>query len=58
MSNRRKFIIGLGAGAFVAPFRSFAQQQSKVWRVGVLSIGSAAPLSVCFITPGSNLSCF
>jgi hypothetical protein len=25
-----------------APFRSLAQQQDKVWRVGVLSIGSAA----------------
>jgi putative tryptophan/tyrosine transport system substrate-binding protein len=42
MNNRRKFIVGLGAGALVAPFRSLAQQQGKVWRVGVLSIGSAA----------------
>ena len=42
MNNRRKFIIGLGAGTLAAPFCSLAQQQDKVWRVGVLSIGSAA----------------
>jgi hypothetical protein len=30
MNNRRKFIIGLGAGTLAAPFRSFAQQQDKV----------------------------
>jgi ABC-type uncharacterized transport system substrate-binding protein len=42
MNNRRKFIVGLGAGALAAPFRSFAKQQDEVWRVGVLSIGSAA----------------
>ena len=41
MNNRRKFIAALGAGALAAPFRSSAQQQGKVWRVGVLSIGSA-----------------
>jgi putative tryptophan/tyrosine transport system substrate-binding protein len=42
MNNRRKFIVALGAGALAAPFRSFAQQQGEVWRVGVLSIGSAS----------------
>jgi putative ABC transport system substrate-binding protein len=42
MNNRRKFIAALGAGAFAAPFRSFAQQQGKLWRVGVLSVGSAS----------------
>jgi hypothetical protein len=41
MNNRRKFIAALGAGAFAAPFRAFAQPQRKLWRVGVLSIGSA-----------------
>jgi putative ABC transport system substrate-binding protein len=41
VNNRRKLIIALGTGAFAAPFRAFAQQQGKVWRVGVLSIGSA-----------------
>jgi putative tryptophan/tyrosine transport system substrate-binding protein len=41
MNNRRKVIVAL-AGALAAPFRSFAQQQGKVWRVGVLSIGSVS----------------
>ena len=36
MNNRRKLIIALGAGALAAPFGSFAQQQSKVWRIGFL----------------------
>jgi putative ABC transport system substrate-binding protein len=42
MNNRRKFIVALGAGALAAPFHAFAQQQGKVWRVGVLSVGSAS----------------
>jgi putative ABC transport system substrate-binding protein len=37
MNKRRKIIIALGASALTAPFGSFAQQQSKVWRVGFLS---------------------
>jgi len=37
MSNRRKLILALGAGTLVAPFRSHAQQPSKLWRIGVLS---------------------
>ena len=36
MSNRRKLIIALGAGALAAPFVALAQQ-GKVWRVGFLS---------------------
>ena len=36
MSNRRKLIIALGAGALTAPFSSLAQQQGKVWRIGFL----------------------
>lgn len=40
MSNRRKLILALGAGALVAPFRSHAQQQGKVWRIGVLVPGA------------------
>jgi putative tryptophan/tyrosine transport system substrate-binding protein len=40
--RRREFITALGAGALAAPFHAFAQQQGKVWRVGVLSIGSAS----------------
>jgi putative ABC transport system substrate-binding protein len=37
MNNRRKLLIALGAGALAAPLGSFAQQQGKVWRVGILS---------------------
>ena len=37
MNSRRKLVIALGAGALAAPLASFAQQQSKVWRVGVLA---------------------
>jgi putative ABC transport system substrate-binding protein len=37
MNNRRKLVLALGAGAFAVPFGSFAQQKSKVWRVGFLS---------------------
>ena len=39
MNNRRKLIVALGAGAFSAPFASFAQPQGKVWRIGILSPG-------------------
>jgi hypothetical protein len=39
---RPLFIVALGAAALATPFQSFAQQQGKVWRVGVLSIGSAS----------------
>jgi putative ABC transport system substrate-binding protein len=37
MNNRRKILIALGAGALVAPFGSFAQQQNRIWRVGFLA---------------------
>ena len=40
MNKRRELVIALGAGALVAPFRSFAQQQGKVWRLGVLETTS------------------
>jgi len=41
MSNRRKMVIALGAGALAAPFGSFAQQQAaKISRVGLLSPGA------------------
>src|SRR5260370_7825035 len=42
VNNRRKFRVACGAGALGAPFRSFGQPQGKVWRVGVLSVGSAS----------------
>jgi putative ABC transport system substrate-binding protein len=36
MNNRRKLVIALGTGALALPFAPFAQQQGKLWRVGVL----------------------
>ena len=36
MVTRRRVILALGSGA-LAPFTSFAQQKSKVWRVGFLA---------------------
>src|SRR5437762_1245803 len=36
MNKRRKLIVALGAGAFAAPLACFAQQHSKVSRVGFL----------------------
>ena len=43
MNNRRKLLVALGAGALAAPFGSFAQQQSKVWRIGFLAGGVRPP---------------
>jgi putative ABC transport system substrate-binding protein len=40
MNNRRKLLVALGASALAAPFRSFAQQQGKVWRIGYLAFTS------------------
>jgi putative ABC transport system substrate-binding protein len=37
VNRRRKFLGALGASALAAPFGLFAQQQSKVWRVGFLA---------------------
>ena len=36
MNIRRNLVIAIGAGAVASPFRSFAQQKDKVWRVGLL----------------------
>jgi putative ABC transport system substrate-binding protein len=41
VNKRRKLVISLGAGALVASFGSFAQQQGRVWRIGVLVSGSS-----------------
>ena len=38
MKNRRKILFALGAGALAASFGSTAQPQSKVWRVGFLTV--------------------
>jgi len=38
MTTRRELLIALGASAFSVPLSSIAQQQNKVWRVGVLSL--------------------
>ena len=40
MNNRRKLVIALGVCALTAPFGSYAQQQDKVWRVGILALRS------------------
>jgi putative ABC transport system substrate-binding protein len=40
MNNRRKLVIALGAGAF-APLASFAQQATKMYRIGYLDASSA-----------------
>jgi putative ABC transport system substrate-binding protein len=37
MNHRRKLVIALGAGVLSAPLACFAQQQGKIWRIGVLS---------------------
>src|SRR5207237_4345816 len=43
MSNRRKLVIALGAGALAAPLACFAQPtRSKVARIGLLESGSAS----------------
>jgi hypothetical protein len=40
MVTRRRFALVLGACA-LAPRSSFAQQQTKVWRVGFLSLDTS-----------------
>ncbi len=42
MNTRRKLIAALGAGALGGPFASFAQPQSKLWRIGFLGVASAS----------------
>jgi putative ABC transport system substrate-binding protein len=42
MNNRRKLVIALGASALTAPFSSFAQEQSKVRRIGWISNDSGS----------------
>ena len=45
MTTRRELLVMLGASALTAPLSSFAQQQGKVWRVGLLS-GSSRPATM------------
>ena len=45
MISRRQLVIAVGASPLVAPFRSLAQQQGKVWRIGILSARSPSGLS-------------
>ncbi len=37
MNNRRKLLVALGASVLAAPFGAFAQQKSRIWRVGFLA---------------------
>src|SRR5712691_1231071 len=39
MNTRRKLLIALCAGALAAPRASFAQQQGRVWRIGLFHVG-------------------
>jgi putative tryptophan/tyrosine transport system substrate-binding protein len=41
MNNRRKIIVAFGTYALTAPLAAFAQQQRKIWRIGVLSSGNS-----------------
>ena len=40
MTTRRKILLALGVSALTTPFQSFAQQQSKIWRIGLFDLGS------------------
>ncbi len=42
LDKRRKLIIALGVGTVTTSLASFAQQQGKVWRVGVLVLQNRA----------------
>lgn len=44
MSRRRKIVLALAAGALAVPLATFAQQQAKVWRIGLLSVRSRESL--------------
>lgn len=37
MNNRRKLLVALGASVLAAPLGAFAQQKSRIWRVGFLA---------------------
>jgi putative ABC transport system substrate-binding protein len=41
MNNRRKLLVALGAGSFIAPLHVFAQQPAKIIRIGFLGSESA-----------------
>ena len=40
MNTRRRLLAAFGVNLLAAPLSSFAQQQSKVWRIGFLAVGS------------------
>ena len=43
MTTRREMLISLGACPFAIPFHAFAQQQTKVWRIGFLAVRAVPP---------------
>jgi len=46
--NRRKLLVALGASALTGPFALFAQQQGKVWRIGLLSESTSTEAITAF----------
>jgi len=38
VNDRRKILVAMNAGELAAPLSAFAQQQSKIWRVGFMHI--------------------
>jgi hypothetical protein len=42
MNNRRRLLVALGAGVLTAPFGSFTQQSTKIYRIGILSAETAS----------------
>src|SRR5258708_7569403 len=43
MNNRRRLLVALGASVLAAPPVSYAQQQGKTYRIGILTDSAATP---------------
>jgi putative ABC transport system substrate-binding protein len=42
VKTRRRLLTALGAGALLAPFASLAQQPARIFRIGLIAVGSAS----------------